>query len=588
MMKRACEDSSCSEAKKSAGSGGMLKGMPGNSDDKVDPIPRNLKLQEITLHFTQRTWEEIGPGQLKYLPLCYTPYYMFDEAMKAQLAKFKDLWATAYYHTPKARLSNIIMLQDDLINQGGTPLETTAFTQACYMLKYTPTKQAQYFKLANIDDCNTGKYTDLHYDLSTTQCGRDYKQLISLGNYKDFEQLAIMTARPNINAGFIPRDVIHWGAPTVADHITNTYIPPNPQAGAFMDISCNLQPYNIYGNHDPNYIDSLKQVTWARNLDKITLHKYGDVVDFDITTNLEGVPLLNHRYNDLMTRETVVEDTVNKNKFTYYTEFLWPGVNRPYYTRKDNLSSITPYETTKHFKPLSHTFLTMPPIRKANGALLKQRASFLLEQSFSVTFHTTESIWGDGGEKILNQHDGCVIRPAIYGNTLAPKVDESAFCAHGIASCKGDTCPYDNSMMSMIGLMINNYQQEDKVWTWRNKITSNTYKYTITPPGMLNNEIFFKDDFKALWKQWRTAAEKDSSFTEAFQINCGLRAHIGLIDRNGEKIEDEAENVNDFIVNFSPSIFENFVREHGIVCKQANLAHTDYNPQDRDAVIFYV
>lgn len=587
-MKRAGapDEGSGSESKKAntGGGGGGLKGMPGNTDDKVNPIHRPLKLQEITLHFTQRSWEEIGAGELKYLPLSQTPYYMFDNAMLEQLNKFKGLWSTAYYHTPKARLTNLIMLQDDLINQGGTPLETTAFTQACYMLKYTPTRQFQYFELGNIDDCNTGAFTHLTYNLSDTKCGNDYSYLVKLGNYQDFEKLAILPAKIDQYSGFKPRSQVVPVQDTVA-YISDTFISPTYENGILANYSANMQPRTKTELFAAPIIPSFKHVTYARNLDTISLHKYGDTVEIPINTNLEGIPLINHINNDFTTRSFKFEDAETSNTYEMYTDFIWPSNNRPYFSRKDNLSSISPFEANKQLSGLNHTFLTMPPIRKANGSLLKQRCSFILEQSFSVTFHTVESIWDNESDKYsLNQKDGIIVRPVLYGLTASVKTDEGAICPSGQLTCTGDKCPYDNSFNSLFSLMISS---DFHFFGFQGSETPGAVVYELSEPGELDNtEWINMSGFGAVWVEWIKSAT-EPGFNQALNVNCKRRAQISLHDRAGTTQQWTADGIAEFIINFSPQSYRNFLQNNGIKCA-GSVMHLEFNPVDRDTSLFYM
>lgn len=584
-MKRAApSDSSSSnepDSKKGPGAGGIVKGMPGNNTDKVDVIPRPLHLQEITLHFTQRTWEEIGPGELKYLPLCQTPYYMFDKAMLAQLAKFKNLWATAYYHTPKARISNLIMLQDDLINQGGTPLETTAFTQACYMLHYMPTRQTQYFALTNIDNCQTGANTKLVYDMSQTSCGLDYSQLVEVQNFKDFEQLAILPAKIDEYAGYAPRKTVTY---SVGDYslITDVFISPYPENGDLADFSANYQTVSALTPNIP-VIDTFKHVTWVRNLDKFKFHQYNEVFDLDINTNLEGVPLINTPNNDFTKRNAKFD--AGNDSFDYYTDFIWPSNNRPYYSRKDNLSVIHPYEKTKDLKPLKHHFFSMPPIRKANGCLLKQRCSFLLEQSFSVTFKMAESVWGEdsGDQYILNQLNGVKVRPVVYSKSQATKIDQGAICPNGF-TCTGDNCPFDNSFTSLRRLLVNN----KNLFTFKSKFIPPTdYQYTMDPPGHFNNELINTLSFHDVWKKWLTEVIL-SDKTNPLQVNCGETAHIFITSPSGDQLELSPMNKDLFIVSIDPDEYRNVLKKYQIVCNKSFVQHTDYKSVNRETSLFFM
>lgn len=497
--------------------GGGAKGGGGQQEDKTNPIPRTLSSQSVTLHFTQRTWEEIGPGELKYSPLSLTPYYMMDPAMLNQFLNFKHLWYTMQIHQPKMRISNLIMLQDELVNQGGTPMETTAFTQVCYLMLYQPTRMTEYFQLGNITDCKTAAYEKLSYNFSEVECTDKITQLVNLQGYTDFERLCIRPACINKYAGTVPNKDINRDSKTGI--ITDTYISPSilfPITHPLHGFSANLQPV------DPPLIENLNNITWAKNLDKITFHKYGDVVEIPIVTNLEGKHLLNDFHNDFTNRGVEVQKTTSEDKDNYYTEFAWPSPNRPYRSRHDNLANLDAMKNVKDLKNLHHNFLTMPPIRKANGALLKQRCSFLLEQSFSVTFNFIESIYyQENNEKnFLHQKDGIIIRPLIYGNTTpeAPPVGEGAICQYGFkCTSKAVNCPTGNDFADLDKFL-------DNRTLWGNSeidILNVTEGSASSPDYIIEITLTKFDGDSGLQKLWKDRISGSTSKSIVMQCNRG-------------------------------------------------------------------
>lgn len=583
-MKRAAESDGGGDAKHFAGGdgGGGSKGGMNVINQKVDPIPRNLKVQEVTLHFTQRSWEEIGPGELKYLPLCQTPYYMLDEAMKKQLLNFKDLWSTMEIHQPSARITNMIMLQDDLVNQGGTPMETTAFTQVCYLLRFNPTKQTQYFLLGDVTNCKNGTVQELMYNMTTTKCGNDYSQLINVQNYKDFERLAILPARIDLNAGYDLTRLPEKTTITTESQIKDTFFSPTMlNKSLYSNFSANYQPV------DPPVIDTLKQITWVRNLDKISFHKVGDSIEIPIVTNLNGKQLLSTKQNDMFTRTLDVLDNEG-NFFEYPVEFVYPSNNRPYFDRSDNLSEISTNLHSKDMQPLSHTFFTMPPIRKANGALLKQRASVFLEQSFSVTFRFPESVWGEdsGSDRILNQRNGIVLRPILYSKLSSNKVNEEAICPNGDITCTGDQCPFDNSYASLIALWV----QYKFPFKFVEAIPSTAeYKYTSDFATRFNNQFLIQDAFRVTYKTWLLEALREGSEVNLY-IDLLQKAHVTLIDRSGNVYDLETENDLYNILVINAGDLKDMYSDYGITCTSnaTQKAGTYYYGVNRDTKMFYV
>lgn len=320
-------------------------------------------------------------------------------------------------HQPKIRLSNLMMLQDDLINQGGTPVQSSIFTQACYLLHLQPRRQMEYYQLGNYD-CTTRQYTTLEFNLGQNKCTPSISQLIDMKGYTDFESLAILPARIAKTAG--------WDRSTFRPSIVNhSYeMPFTPATGTSMSqLSGNMQVSSAY------FVPPELSPTLMRNLDTYTFHKYGDCVNIPVTTNIDGIHLLNDPRNDFSTLTNFdITDTLDANVVKrFYSEFYWPSYSRPFYSREDQLEGVQTEMRAKHFKPLNHSFLTMPPIRKANGALLKQRCSFIMEQSFSITFNISETIFGVDSEGInydqwqLDQKDAVVLRPNFYGK-LVPNV----------------------------------------------------------------------------------------------------------------------------------------------------------------------
>lgn len=526
-MKRAApEGDSGGDSKKAAGGapgGGIGNKGIASGEKKVEPIPRPLRENEITLHFNQVTWEEIGQGQLKYLPLCQTPYYMMDPGSLKLLNKYKGLWSTAEYHTPRVRIYDLMLLQDELTNQGGTPLETTAFTQACYMVEFEPIGQTQFFHLSTMQMCN-GTVKSLFYDLSDVTCdANDVSQLITLTNYEDMEKLCLHTAKVNIYGGFDPYEKLQRNMTEEITYLENVYIPPNDiDIGQLAAYAGNLQP----GSLTSKIVGAYDQVTFARNMGKLRLHAYNDSFELPIITNIEGKKLLPIRENDFTNRS--IKFSRSGMEYNYNTEFCWPSSNRPYYSRSSNLTQYSPLLDPKSLKPLKHYFFSMPPIRKANGALLKQRASFMMEQSFSVTFRFPESVWededfqGHSTQKfLLDQKDAIIIRPNVYGTLKKSVKKENFICPVGTTiNCKPDAhkCFGDDTVDALMDIMVDAKLQTTLwTWSWAPEGIEIDDKIDVIctlaedPPGMIFRPSDFRTpEFKTAWQAW-LAKSKDST-----------------------------------------------------------------------------
>lgn len=171
-----------------------------------------------------------------------------------------------------------------------------------------------------------------------------------------------------------------------------------------------------------------KHTTYARNLDKIVLHKSGDSFGFHVNTNLEGKHMMKHEANSPFGNIFKRTSFNGKAKGTdVYSVFCYPSSNRPFYGRQDNFDLTGPVTGNKDIGSLTHHFLTMPPIKKGDGTLIKQRCSFILEQTMSMTFHFPETVTEDEAENLTHQKDAIILRPAIVkikqpktGNTPTP------------------------------------------------------------------------------------------------------------------------------------------------------------------------
>lgn len=422
------------------------------SDDDVveNPIPRSIPSQSVTLNFTQRSWEEIAPGELYYLPICQNPFYIMDECMINQFKSFDGLWSSMEISTPHVKISNLIMLQDDLRVQNNTPTDATAFTQVVYLIHYVPQNQQMYFALQSLSDLNEYDGQFLTYQLAPQDIN---SRMVKVSGFEDFEKLLMLSANPGESAGF-DDSLITDGT----GYIYTNYVSPLYQ-NDFKRVAGNMQMDLFTPSKNPNpdqyptnFLQNKSQILFAKNQDNISFHKYGDCIEFDIVTNLEGKKLISDDWNDFTeSQRTIVINPGEETQKNYMTEWCWPGKNRPYVTRSSNLDYKTdPVIHAKDMKPLKHHFFCMPPIRKPNGALLGQRTSFLLEQSFSVTFHFSTAVFADDLENsdipyIMDQKDGILMRRNFYGIPGAERIPtNSPFCGTVTTlNCRTPVCPVD-------------------------------------------------------------------------------------------------------------------------------------------------
>lgn len=419
-LKRAGGDiSGAPPSKAGKNDGGGIAGGGAGGQESTDPIPRTFGLTQFTLHFRQRSWEEVGPGELWYLPLCQHPFSIFDIAMKKQWEELTNMNYMWELHQPFAKITNLMMLQDDLILQSGTPLETSVFTQANYLLHYSPTRQTEYFTLGNMP-CGTVVPDPIEIDYED-KCEMETSYMKKLSDtYTNFENLTINPANIELSAGWVSGQNPRSDAES--HEIKDTYFAPNGNNVIGNNYSANYQGEApvVAANFHPTY---------ARNLDKIKFHKYNDDVDLPITTNLNGVKLLKHPNNDPFRTRTPPITFQDTGTAIYNTKFTYPGQNRPYISRMGNFADNQPVNKNKTFANLQHHFFTMPPIKKgSNKELIKQRCSFLLEQGFDVTFYRPESIYNDNAGYFLEQKTAAILRPPIFGKQT-PIINRPIICS---------------------------------------------------------------------------------------------------------------------------------------------------------------
>lgn len=416
-----------------------------NDDKKHAPVPRHLPSKSVTLHFVQRTWEQIGRGEIKYHPCHTNPFYSMDEPMKNQFKRFRNLWSTMEFHGVEYTMKNFVLLQDDFKIASGTPQDTSTLVQVIYALTYQPTGQSEYFSLYDVNDTVHGRGERLTYDLQP----QDGSQLIVLNGFENFSRLGLLPAKINQFAGYIPGTL-----PTIDKtnlSIVDPYI--SPDASLFRQVSGSL---NIPTTN--NFVSNNNSITYCRNMDKYIPIRYGDVITTNVVTNLGNVKLINHENNDFTNRDSylIIPEGTIKKVAAYKKEFSYPSANRPYYSRSSNFSTYSPLLNPKEFQRLNHKFICMPPIFKANGTLLGQRASFLLETSFSVTFNFNEAIFDDEeAREFLSQKAAVILRPNVHSKLVESHAmdTDGSVCGNKKLKCEQESaikqlapnfCPEDN------------------------------------------------------------------------------------------------------------------------------------------------
>lgn len=381
------------------------EGAPAAKEQKSDPIPRNLSTQSVTLNFVQRTWETFIPGKLYYLPVCQTPRYIFDNAMRAQFNKFRGIWNSMEIHQPSVKMSNFIMLQDDVRVLNNTPIDSTAFTQVIYLLDFTPSSNSMFFKLANATNFGAEETNTLTYNLQP----EGETQFTQVNGFADFDHLCVIPAKADLHAGFssgINPEVDEQG------NISASYIAPDAPL-ALRQFSAVV---NVPDNNN-TFLSPNNVITFARNEDRIHTIQYGDKYKWAPVTNLNGKRLMNVPANDFLYDQYLDIPAAGNTYRRYVGEFAYPGRNRPYLSRHSNLDpSLEPIKEVKTLTPLTHKFFCVAPIRKPDNALLGQRCNFLLEQHVSVTFHCSQGTFTDTDvdSRMIDQDHSIITRRHVF------------------------------------------------------------------------------------------------------------------------------------------------------------------------------
>lgn len=480
-------------------------------EDAPEPIPRHLPLQHVDLFFTQRSWEEIAPGELYYLPTCQNPYYMFDATMQQRWDKFRGLWETMEISKPTVRITNPIMLQDDLRVQSNTPTDATAFTQVVYMIKWCPQSQREYYKLQSLNNEINLEGNDLTYDLAD---GSLNKRLIKMkGNYQGFDQLLI---KPSRRGELAPWNLTK-GKPSFDSkkNLTNDYISPNNEGGSPSQNAFGSRTAAVsYIADDGKFVKNKDILTLAKNTDGISFYKYGDMIEFTIETNLDGKKLKNYAVNDFSKDMDIITGTGPLERNHYRTEWIYPGRYRPYYSRRYLETDIGAVLNATDLKPLTHCFFTMPPIKKPNGALLGQRTSFIMEQNFHIRLNFGQTACGDldsSSTNFLYQDDAITLRRNVYPKPY--QVERvSPFCKYGLKR-KTTTIalPFPDTAIGMAQWLdgLTKAQMNRFITIARAPTecddTSNLWKE-------LNDEILVPQSWVEYGKEWRTLINDDAKF----------------------------------------------------------------------------
>ncbi|XP_046391510.1 uncharacterized protein LOC124159636 [Ischnura elegans] len=356
--------------------------------ESESPMERPIPFNHVTFTFRQRSWEEIDCS-LKTLPLTIALHSMLDDEMIDVISNVLPTCLGFRIHKPMVKISNFIVLTDEITVRSNSPTEMSSFVQQSKIIHFMPKHTVTTgYTITNTDSASKVKMDDLLKQ-------KKDNFLVSLPNTENFEKLNIHCISHPIHANLLNNDERYQG------YILNDvdYGAHDLLAAATTEeekewLNCRY----YYGIVDETGTVSAMTDNWetkqmtvnsCRNRDKIEILGAGDIIEFEVETNCEGDML----YPDLINTRTPgifntfqLKGIEKKSQLTTikrgYTP--WPSSFNPKLYRRN--AALGSQWLFAKYKPLQHHFFTMVPIKKNNGSLMKTRASCMMEQSFQVTF----------------------------------------------------------------------------------------------------------------------------------------------------------------------------------------------------------
>ncbi|KAJ9601468.1 hypothetical protein L9F63_000385 [Diploptera punctata] len=140
------------------GNSGQHGTQPGES---VSPVARPLPYKHVTFTFVQRSWEEIDTS-MSTLPITLALLPMLDDEMITVIKSVLPCSLGYRIHNPHVKISNFIILTDELQIRGNTPTELASFVQQSKIIHYMPKNFVTTgYTLSNKDTIQGIKYSDL-------------------------------------------------------------------------------------------------------------------------------------------------------------------------------------------------------------------------------------------------------------------------------------------------------------------------------------------------------------------------------------------------------------------------------------------
>lgn len=407
------------------GAGGAAPGGVNQQDTDISPIPRPIRRRSLTFPFIQRSWEEIGTDSLYYVPLCMYPGAMMDIQMNSLWNQFIDITKSFRIEGCKFRLSNWIVVNDELQTTGGAIAEESSIVQRSKIIHFTP-KMAHTtaFQFSGITPTSSYMVKDTTPDQSFLWNVGEYD-----GDNGSFEDLALLELA---NATNVFRGDNIWNGPYRLNSNLSSNAVGNASVLSYMkntSDTVNHWPADAIGVESGVGNYTAPNISQAKNLINYEIISGNDICEYDVVTNLKGMPIDPQRYllqsSDIKTGVTAF-DTIsmmynNEGETSGVARIdgifnvplikcwlaatpttivdagclvrKWPSIFDPLIMRDKIGSNGVALQQLKN-KPLEHHFFTMIPIKKSNGDLMKQRASVQMEQEMYITFdfHDTNLI----------------------------------------------------------------------------------------------------------------------------------------------------------------------------------------------------
>nr|DAC81434.1 TPA_asm: VP [Tasmanian devil feces monodnaparvovirus 2] len=430
--------------KQASGDGGE-----GGADES--PIPRGPSTKSLCMCFYQRSWEEISSQKLSYLPQSLTPLSFFDGQQLQIIDKMLDAGFLFEIEHMGIKISNFIVLNDQLAASGDTPQEISSVVQRAKIVQFTPNiPMTTAFQIYD-------KQKRLSYKIDEQeQPNRDYFRHADITSFENLEIKGMPSMIVNKNTNFQGglsnsniydvsnyRDFIGEGGASTADdepYYTQNY---SERYGPYLGLE--KHPREMFHNDKGKPIwrnalgaligifdsgesyrnSEIPTITYVKNQHGFSILSPSDVIKKEINTNMKGKVIektmhtitndeLTHHH--LFTHRGVVADGTGN---LHTTIPVYPSTLNPLIKKEEFIRGARAYSHKP--KPIQHMFFTMIPINEANGAVMKQRANCFFEQKMVIKFYYNEMV--DVMDSGVTTETSFPLSPYVWRSRALPKND---------------------------------------------------------------------------------------------------------------------------------------------------------------------